>query len=461
MNTDASPVSPPVHLYAGGEQLSPPARTTDIGLASQSIHLSSPPVASVVESASMSVYMQSYSGSSATSPPPPPSSEPGTKANAGLVHISPTASCRSGSSCHSLGRFCRICHEGERSEALISPCWCMGSMGLVHKACLERWLTVSNCEKCELCHYAFTVMRKPRPLWKCENRDVWRAILVDVLCFFLLTPLAALSVYLCVVGALQYTNPAGLDSSQKKRRPKITPMTKIHFVKVPSLRSGKHDEEQHSRITVGRAPKMQDEEQTFEEQLVEWEALGLIVLAVLLLGIFTAWATAVIGYHVREWRRWRITHQDLVLVEPCRRNSRQMSVTSLCHSVQVTPVNLVSVGVSRPQNSQRTSSMDSLLNTSEEPDRLSCCERENEDGCGLNASEATTRNAGPQQSSALCVFRDNFGANKSLEELSASTLCKVLASGEQNSPYFKIVDEPDAQDSPAGPANCFAIEHKL
>lgn len=442
-------------MNTGGEQLS-----TDIGLASQSVHPSSPPVASVPESASMSVYVQSRTGSSAASPPPPPSSEPGAKANAGLVHISPTVSCRSGSSCHSLGRFCRICHEGERNEALISPCWCMGSMGLVHKTCLERWLTVSNCEKCELCHYAFTVMRRPRPLWKfvvqCENRDVWRAILVDVLCLFLLTPLAALSVYLCVVGALQYTNPSGLDSSQKKRRPKIT-MTKIHFVKVPSLRSGKHDDD-HSRISVARVPKMQDDEQTFEEQLVEWEALGLIVLAVLLLGIFSAWATAVIAYHVREWRRWRITHQDLVLVEPSRRNSRQMSVTSLCHSVQVTPVNLVSVGVSRPQNSQRTSSMDSLLNTSEEPDRLSCCERENEDGCGLNASEATTRSGGPQQSSALSVFRDNFGANKSLEELSASTLCKVLASGEQNSPYLKIVEEPDAQGSPA---NCFAIEHKL
>ncbi|XP_037788042.1 uncharacterized protein LOC119583566 isoform X2 [Penaeus monodon] len=461
MNTGASPVSPPVHLSAG-EQLSPPARTADIGLASQSVHPSSPPVASVVESASMSVYVQSHTGSSATSPPPP-SSEPGTKANAGPVHISPTVSCRSGSSCHSLGRFCRICHEGERSEALISPCWCMGSMGLVHKTCLERWLTVSNCEKCELCHYAFTVMRRPRPLWKvfvvqCENRDVWRAILVDVLCLFLLTPLAALSIYLCVVGALQYTNPAGLDSSQKKRRPKIATMTKIHFVKVPSLR---HDED-HSRITVARVPKVQDEEQTFEEQLVEWEALGLIVLAVLLLGIFTAWATAVIGYHVREWRRWRVTHQDLVLLEPSRRNSRQMSITSLCHSVQVTPVNLVSVGVSRPQNSQRTSSMDSLLNTSEEPDRLSCGERENEDGSGLNASEATTRSGGPQQSSALSVFRDNFGASKCLEELSASTLCKVLASGEQNSsPYFKIVDEPDAQNNPACPANCFSTEHKL
>ncbi|XP_027220577.2 uncharacterized protein [Penaeus vannamei] len=455
MRTDASAVSPPVHSTTGGEQLSPPARIP--GLASQLIHPSSPPVAPVVESTSLSVCMLSHIGSSAASPPP---SEPGTKANAGPIHISPTASCRSETSCHSVGRFCRICHEGERSEALISPCWCMGSMGLVHKTCLERWLTVSNCETCELCHFAFTVIRKPRPLWKCEDRDVWRAILVDVLCLFLLTPLAALSVYLCVVGALQYTNPMAIDSSHDKR-PKVAGTKKIHFVKVPSLRSGNHD---NSRIAITRVPAMQGEEQTFEEQLVEWEALGLIVLAVLLLGIFSAWAAAVIGYHIREWRRWRITHQDLVLLEPSRRNSRQMSVTSLCHSVQVTPGNIVSVGVSRPQSSQRTNSMDSLLNTSVEPGRLlSCVERENEDGCGLNASEATTtRSGGPQQSSALSVFRDNFGATRSLEELNASTLCKVLASGEQtSSPYFKMVEEPDVQDSPVTTGSYFAIENKL
>lgn len=70
---------------------------------------------------------------------------------------------------------------------------------------------------------------------QCEDRDVWRAILVDVLCLFLLTPLAALSVYLCVVGALQYTNPMAIDSSHDKR-PKVAGTKKIHFVKVPSLR---------------------------------------------------------------------------------------------------------------------------------------------------------------------------------------------------------------------------------
>ncbi|XP_042887867.1 uncharacterized protein LOC122263495 isoform X2 [Penaeus japonicus] len=452
MITDASAVP----LYTGGENLSPPAHIPGSRVVAPSINPSSPPVASLVESKSMSACVNSNVGLS-----PPSSSGPGNQASAGPTHISPTASCRSETSCRSLSRFCRICHEGERSEALISPCWCMGSMGLVHKTCLERWLTVSNCEECELCHYAFTVVRRPRPLWKCDNRDVWRAVLVDVLCLFLLTPLAALSIYLCVFGALQYTSAEDDESAPKKKRPKIAHKTKIQFIKFPKLRGGKHEDD-GGRIAFARIPEAEGEGQSLEEKLVEWEALGLIVLAVLLLGIFSAWATAVIGYHIRAWRRWRITHQDLVLVELSRQSSRQMSVSSLCHSVQVTPVNLVSVGVSRPQSSHRTSSMDSLLSASEDPDRLlNYGEREVEDGCEINASETATCNGGLQQASALSILRDGFSTNRSLEELSASTLCKVLASGEQMSPYCKIVEEPEAQDSPATSTKYFPVEHKF
>lgn len=39
--------------------------------------------------------------------------------------------------------FCRICHDLSRSESLISPCRCSGSCGLIHKTCLERWLSTS------------------------------------------------------------------------------------------------------------------------------------------------------------------------------------------------------------------------------------------------------------------------------------------------------------------------------
>uniref|UniRef100_A0A4W6CY56 RING-CH-type domain-containing protein n=1 Tax=Lates calcarifer TaxID=8187 RepID=A0A4W6CY56_LATCA len=39
--------------------------------------------------------------------------------------------------------FCRICHEGRASGELLSPCECSGSLAMVHRACLEHWLTTS------------------------------------------------------------------------------------------------------------------------------------------------------------------------------------------------------------------------------------------------------------------------------------------------------------------------------
>lgn len=62
---------------------------------------------------------------------------------------------------------CRICHEGQdvcNSEGLLSPCDCTGTLGTVHKSCLEKWLSSSNTSYCELCHTEFTIERRPRPL---------------------------------------------------------------------------------------------------------------------------------------------------------------------------------------------------------------------------------------------------------------------------------------------------------
>ena len=59
--------------------------------------------------------------------------------------------------------FCRICHEGENSgERLISPCRCRGSVGLVHRTCIEKWLTMVNIDSCEICKQKYSVMRHPR-----------------------------------------------------------------------------------------------------------------------------------------------------------------------------------------------------------------------------------------------------------------------------------------------------------
>lgn len=62
------------------------------------------------------------------------------------------------------GPICRICHEGGSSEGLLSPCYCTGTLGTVHRSCLEKWLSSSNTSYCELCHTEFSVERRPPPL---------------------------------------------------------------------------------------------------------------------------------------------------------------------------------------------------------------------------------------------------------------------------------------------------------
>ncbi|XP_058393982.1 E3 ubiquitin-protein ligase MARCHF2 isoform X2 [Diceros bicornis minor] len=78
------------------------------------------------------------------------------------------------------GPFCRICHEGANGESLLSPCGCTGTLGAVHKSCLERWLSSSNTNYCELCHTEFAVEKCPRPLievsfrYHCQLYSEWR-----------------------------------------------------------------------------------------------------------------------------------------------------------------------------------------------------------------------------------------------------------------------------------------------
>ncbi|CAH1395028.1 unnamed protein product [Nezara viridula] len=58
--------------------------------------------------------------------------------------------------------FCRICQEENVSEENISPCSCRGTMGRIHRSCLEQWLATSDSEKCEVCGFKFTVTRRPK-----------------------------------------------------------------------------------------------------------------------------------------------------------------------------------------------------------------------------------------------------------------------------------------------------------
>lgn len=62
------------------------------------------------------------------------------------------------------GPICRICHEGGSAEGLLSPCRCAGSLGKVHRSCLETWLSASNTSYCELCHAQFSIERRARQI---------------------------------------------------------------------------------------------------------------------------------------------------------------------------------------------------------------------------------------------------------------------------------------------------------
>ena len=90
----------------------------------------------------------------------------------------------------SSGVFCRICHEGDMDgDKLISPCSCSGSVGLIHRTCIEKWLTTVNQDTCEICKQKFLVSRHTKPFssWLMTPAvgDDQRNLLGDTICFLL------------------------------------------------------------------------------------------------------------------------------------------------------------------------------------------------------------------------------------------------------------------------------------
>ncbi|GAB6024982.1 E3 ubiquitin-protein ligase MARCHF3 [Chamberlinius hualienensis] len=160
----------------------------------------------------------------------------------------------------SLGPICRICHDGDSKEDLVTPCNCTGSMAMVHRSCLERWLSSSNSDACEICKFKFVIFREPMPFreWilKPSSPEDCRNLAGDVLCFILLTPLATVSSYLCFTGANSYSS-----------------------------------------------------------WNVKWEASGLICLSIMLIAIYMTWCAITVRYHLINWRRWRSTHQNVHLLQ--------------------------------------------------------------------------------------------------------------------------------------------------
>lgn len=104
---------------------------------------------------------------------------------------------------------CRICQDNRLQEILISPCYCTGTMGNVHSSCLERWLSQTARNDCELCSFKFKTkmtVKSFRDWLMGEDFALMerRYMLTDLACFLILTPLGLVSSWLCIKGAQEY-----------------------------------------------------------------------------------------------------------------------------------------------------------------------------------------------------------------------------------------------------------------
>ncbi|TSK53695.1 E3 ubiquitin-protein ligase MARCH2 [Bagarius yarrelli] len=172
------------------------------------------------------------------------------------------------------GPICRICHEGGNSEVLLSPCDCTGTLGTVHKSCLEKWLSSSNTSYCELCHTEFTIERAgqgpSQSVYNCCKRWIRdpgpanekRTLCCDMVCFLFITPLAAVSGWLCLRGAQN------------------------HLL-------------YNSRL----------------------EAVSLIALTIALFTIYVLWNLVSFRYHCQLYSEWRRTNQKVRLLIPDAKGS--------------------------------------------------------------------------------------------------------------------------------------------
>ncbi|XP_060068840.1 uncharacterized protein LOC132548955 [Ylistrum balloti] len=151
---------------------------------------------------------------------------------------------------------CRICHGGNSSELLLSPCYCAGSMGKIHLSCLQRWLGSSNKTRCEICDFQFTLERKTKPFKQFlanpgSPRDK-KNLICDMVCFSILMPLTITTAWLCMTNAIHLN---------------------LHM----------------------------------------WESAGLFSLAMCLIIIFFFWAAICFRHNFNMWKDWRQFNQDVKL----------------------------------------------------------------------------------------------------------------------------------------------------
>ncbi|XP_065370194.1 E3 ubiquitin-protein ligase MARCHF8 [Calliphora vicina] len=104
---------------------------------------------------------------------------------------------------------CRICHNSEDPDKLVSPCLCKGSLTYVHINCLERWISMSRCTICELCQFQYSTEQTLRyslyqslRMWYSRSMSR-RALQEDCQMFSLLT-LVAFGIVGTLFVAVQY-----------------------------------------------------------------------------------------------------------------------------------------------------------------------------------------------------------------------------------------------------------------
>ncbi|CAF0874685.1 unnamed protein product [Adineta steineri] len=86
---------------------------------------------------------------------------------------------------------CRICYSTSDLQSLIAPCQCSGTIGILHRNCLERWLEISNTTKCEICQHEYDTVRYPKSLFyffinPLRSSDI-RYLITDIILFIVLT----------------------------------------------------------------------------------------------------------------------------------------------------------------------------------------------------------------------------------------------------------------------------------
>ncbi|XP_076069795.1 uncharacterized protein LOC143041653 [Oratosquilla oratoria] len=210
----------------------------------------------------------------------------------------------------SASTLCRICYSDDIHEELTSPCQCSGSMSFVHKSCLERWLSSTSTDCCDLCHYPLPVQRIPKSFCEflSEERHIRRPFFSDTCCMLILAPMICISTYLCITGATEFLDKAS------EREQKI-------FIKTNKSTVTTVDKHVHHFVWSIRPAGESD-------YMWKWEAYGLIVIAGLLLGIYLLWASLSVRYYVQSWRNWRVTRYRIVLLETTGQVARYLRMPS-------------------------------------------------------------------------------------------------------------------------------------